>query len=101
MPAANAPFSPAIGATITLSVTAANTQGTLTVQSNQVRVYNAGTNKAFIRWGNGAQTATTADMPVAPGSVESFSKASGDLGVAAICAGGETATVYVTPGEGA
>lgn len=101
MPAVNSPFTPAQNATVTLSATQANTQGTLTVQSGQVRVYNAGTNKAFIRWGSGAQTATTADMPVAPNTVECFSKGPTDLGIAAICATGETATLYFTPGEGA
>ena len=101
MPAGNAPFTPAQNATVTLSATQANTQGTLTVQSGQIRIYNAGTNKAFVRWGTGAQTATTADMPIAPGTVESFSKPPADLGIAAICSTGETATLYFTPGEGA
>ena len=101
MPATNSPFTPAINSTVTLSVTAANTQGTLVPQSGQIRVYNAGTNKAFIRWGVGAQTATAADMPIAPNTVESFTKPPEALGIAAICSATETATVYFTPGEGA
>lgn len=101
MPAPYIPFTPQYASTVTLSATSANTQGTFTLPASVVRVYNAGTNKVFIRFGSGAQTATTTDMPVAPSTVEVFSKNPTDLGIAAICAATETATVYFTPGEGA
>lgn len=71
-----------------------------TIGGHQViRVYNAGTATVFVRWGTGAQTATTADMPVVPGVVELFSKAPADDTFAGITAS-STATVYITCGEG-
>lgn len=100
MPALNSPFTPSHGNTVRLAVTAANTPGTLAIQSSQIRVYNGGPNKAFIRWGVGAQTALTTDTPVAPGGTEVFTKQPEATGIAAICDATETATVFVTPGEG-
>lgn len=71
-----------------------------TIGGHQVmRVYNAGTAVVFVRWGTGAQTATTADMPVVPGAVEVFAKAPADDTFAGITAS-STATVYITCGEG-
>ena len=65
-----------------------------------MRVVNAGPNTAFIRWGVGAQTALTTDMPVLAGTVELFTKSEDTDTVAAICASAQTATLYVTCGEG-
>lgn len=109
----NTPFRPSQGTTKTLSVT--STSASVTLDSKDVssassnagtigghsvmRVYNAGTQVAFARWGTGAQTATTADMPLIPGVVELFSKAWADDTFAAITST-STATVYVTCGEG-
>lgn len=64
-----------------------------------IRVYNAGTQLAFGRWGTGAQTATTSDMPLVPGVVELFSKSWADDTFAAITSS-STATIYITCGEG-
>jgi len=103
-------FRPSTGTTKTLSAT--NSSGSVTfdakdVQSSTnigghqiIRAYNAGTQIVFCRWGAGAQTATTSDMPLIPGVVETFSKAPGDDTFAGITAS-STATVYVTCGEGA
>lgn len=66
-----------------------------------MRIVNAGPNTAFIRFGVGAQTALTTDMPILAGAIELFSKAADTDTVAAICAASQTATVYVTCGEGA
>lgn len=65
-----------------------------------MRIANLGPNKAFIRWGVGAQTALATDMAVLPGVVELFSKAGDVDTVAAICAATETATISITCGEG-
>lgn len=65
-----------------------------------MRIVNAGPNTAFIRFGVGAQTALTTDMPILAGAIELFSKAGDVDTVAAICAASQTATVYVTCGEG-
>lgn len=100
MPALNSPFTPSHANTVRLAVTAANTPGALVIQSAQIRVYNGGPNKAFIRWGVGAQTATTTDTPVGPGNTEVFTKPPEATGVASICDATETATVFITPGEG-
>lgn len=107
------PFSPSVGTTKTLSAT--NTSSSVTFDAKDVsasttnagvigghcvmRVYNAGTQLAFARWGTGAQTATTSDMPLVPGVVEVFSKAWPDNTFAAITAS-STATIYITCGEG-
>lgn len=94
------PFSPANGATKTLTVTSTSSSDTFAGVHQTMRVYNAGPNKAFLRWGVGAQTALTTDMPVGPTNTETFSLPPQAATVAAICATGETATVYCTPGEG-
>ena len=65
-----------------------------------IRIVNAGPNTVFIRYGVGAQTAVATDMPVLAGTVELFCKAGAADTVAAICAATQTATVYITCGEG-
>jgi hypothetical protein len=93
------PFSPANGATVKLTVTSISSSSALTLHQT-VKVYNFGPNKAFIRYGIGAQTALTTDMPVAPGNTELFTLPAQIATIAAVCDTGETATVYCTPGEG-
>lgn len=107
------PFKPTVGTTKTLSASSSSSSVTFdakdvsssttnsgTIGGHSVmRVYNAGTAIAFARWGTGAQTATTSDMPLIPGVVEVFSKAYADDTFAAITSS-STATVYVTCGEG-
>ncbi len=100
MPAINAPFTPN-QPTLRVAATATSAGGAITRTAGQLRIYNAGPNKAFVRWGTGAQTADTTDTPVAPGSVEIFSITIGANNVAAICDASETATVFFTTGEGA
>lgn len=107
------PFKPTVGTTKTLSVSSSSSSVTFdakdvsssttnagTVGGHGVmRVYNVGTQVAFCRWGTGAQTATTSDMPLIPGVVEVFSKAYADDTFAAITSS-STAAVYITCGEG-
>jgi len=116
------PFCPSVGTTLTISATGSNlstafnakdvsSSTSATGTSGSVhdsgivgghavfRAYNAGTVPVFCRWGKGAQTATTGDMPLAPGVVEVFSKANQDDQIAVIT-GGTAATVYITCGEG-
>ena len=102
-------FRPSTGTTKTLSASSSSSSVTFDAKDVQsstnacghqvIRVYNAGLVTVFCRWGAGAQTATTSDMPVVPGVVEVFSKAPGDDTFAGITASG-TATVYTTCGEG-
>tara|TARA_Y100000310_G_scaffold201702_1_gene201792 strand:+ start:9812 stop:10159 length:348 start_codon:yes stop_codon:yes gene_type:complete len=73
----------------------------------QLRIYNAGPNRAFIAKGTSTVVAveptdgTPADgMPIDPGVIEIIGFKAGETHVAAICASGETATLYYTPGVG-
>lgn len=92
------PFTPT-GPTVKVSATSSNSTASLVANSNQFRVVNLGPNKAFIRWGLGTQTATVADMPVFAGG-EVISKAIDVVNFGVICDATETATLYLTPGEG-
>lgn len=87
------------GATVSLSAT--GTTSRVQVQtgpaSKAMRLYNAGTVAVFVVCGDAAATATTAGLPVAPGSVEVLGCA--QQYIAGITAG-TAATLYVTPGDG-
>ena len=68
----------------------------------QVRVYNAGTQVAFVAFGStSAVTAATAtSMPVPPGAVEVFTVPFNTQYIAAISANANSGALYATPGEG-
>lgn len=99
-------FQPAnMTATTTMSVTTANTQSTIAhPNSEDILVYNAGPNLAFLVWDTteggtvSSATATTSGVPLPVGSVQLFHKGAATL-FAAICGTG-SATVYITPGRG-
>lgn len=107
-------FSPNFSKTKSISATSTSASATLdatdvstttanagTIGGNSVmRVVNGGTKTAFIRFGVGAQTALTTDMPVLAGTIELFKKSYDANTVAAICAGSDSTTIYVTCGEG-
>ena len=77
-----------------------NTTNAGPVGGNTVlRIANTGTGLAFVRWGVGAQTAVTTDMPILPGTVEVFGMGLTANNVAAITATGST-TLYITCGDG-
>ena len=96
------PFTP-IRTTATIAVTVAATSVALpsTGQRTLVVTSVAGGAVAFIRFGSAAtgQDATTADMPILPGSVQVFSIGDLDTFVSAIT-GAATATLYFTSGQG-
>lgn len=83
-------------------ISATTTTGNTAIARNSpvLRVYNSGSVAVKLKWGIGAQTATTSDYTVcvAPGAIESFTKGLAD-NVAAITDSG-TATVYVNAGVG-
>lgn len=102
-------FHPVFGQTKSLSATASSgnvrmadglPQGTF-----QMRIYNAGTDLVFVRFGatSALAAATIADHPVPSGAVEVITLNNDDRNqiqyAAAICAS-STATVYFTPGHG-
>jgi len=90
-----------------LNATTVSLSATATAQSVQglagastIRVVNLGANTAFLKTGDSTVAATvTAGTPVPAGVVEVFSK-SNDEYISAICASGESATLYFTFGQG-
>lgn len=97
-------FAPKSGETFNISATSTSASVTMTAiaaGADNLRIYNAGSGTVFVRMGRGAQTADASNsVPIPAGSVECFFKGGADT-VAAVCASGNTATVYFTPGEGA
>jgi len=94
------PFRPT-GDTTTMAVSATNTKGTVLENASQVLLTNLGPNKCFVRFGKSLQTAAAvaSDMPILPGTSRVITKDAMNS-VAAICAATESATLYITPGEG-
>lgn len=94
----NVPFSP--GETLTLAVTDVSSNASFAAagaQASVVEVQNLGTLTCFISF---AATATTAGYPIGAGQSKVVSKAPGVAQIAAICATGQTTTLYVTAGQG-
>lgn len=90
-------FRPAQAQTVTLSASTSSASAAVVV-SGQLRIANKGTVWAYVKIGTGSITASTsADMPIAPGSVEVISGV-GDH-IAAITDSG-TADLRLTPGVG-
>jgi hypothetical protein len=97
----NLPFYPRPASTQSLSATTTSSSVTFTGESlndTELYVYNAGTDLVFCRWGVGAQTATTAGLPIPSGTVQIFSRNSAT--VFACRSSTTTATVYITTGNG-
>ena len=88
-------FSPT--STVKLNPIITSVNATIPTGTTALRIYNSGPSPVFIRWGTGAQTATTNDMPLASGASELFGKTSTNDTVAAISTG--MATVYVSSGN--
>ena len=92
------PFRPF--ATATLAVTATTTPATIREDAPMLEIQNDGGTVAFVRWGRGTQTATTADYPILPGQSKIVLCNTGCTNFAAICPAGGATTLYVTSGEG-
>lgn len=97
------PFSPALGGSITIAASTTSAQGTLSSVSSQfsvIRVVNATTGVAFIRFTSvQGEAATSADTAMLSGTVEVFTHTEGQLYVSVVLASG-TGNVYVVAGEG-
>jgi len=93
-----APFQPRRGQNLTATPAASSASVSLDSQAKSVRLVNNGANICFVRIGAGAQTATTADMPVRAGSEIVVTKGDGDDTLAHISATGTT--LYIQTGEG-
>jgi len=83
-------FEPIRGANQVTTPAAVAASVNLTRKSKSVRLVNTGGNICHVRIGEGAQTATTADMPVAAGTEIIVSKAETDEILSHISAGGTT-----------
>lgn len=88
------------GPTVTLSATATSSSSALSGTGSQVVFQNAGPNTVFVTFGSSTVTATTANFPVLNGQSLQLTRPADSTHVAAICAATQTATLYVTPGEG-
>ena len=101
------PFTPAPAGTSSIAATTSSGLRAAIRQqptgSHQLRLFNAGPNTAFWTFGDGAVSATTADIPLPAGAIEvvTLSNPSGapTSHVSAITASG-TATLYLTTGQG-
>lgn len=85
------------GNTATLSGTTTSSSGTVPKETNSMRVVNAGAVVIFVKTGNGAATATTAETAVNAGDDVILYKDPTHDTVAVITAS-STATVYVAAG---
>lgn len=91
-------FSPA--SSKILSASATSVALSIDAAFSNIRIYNSGPNKTFIRWGVGSQSAVAAtDMCLAPDSVELFDKGVAN-NMAAICSATESCVLYITQGNG-
>ncbi|MNO65789.1 hypothetical protein D3C76_565580 [compost metagenome] len=93
------PFEPRRGQNQPVTAGAASASISLDPKAKSVRILNIdAANIAFIRIGTGAQTATTADMPVRAASEIIVQKAEGEDTLAYISAAG--AALHIQTGEG-
>ncbi len=83
--------------TVKLTPLLSSASAAIPTGTTALRIYNSGPSPAFVRWGTGAQTATTNDLPLASGACEVFGKTSANDTVAAITTG--MATLYVSAGN--
>ena len=91
-------FSQRTGSNQVVTPGAASASLTVNAQDKAVRLVNSGANICYVRIGEGAQTATTADLPVRAGSEIVVRKRDGDMTVAHISAAGTT--LNIATGEG-
>lgn len=95
--------------TIAFDVTDTTDRVALSYGGPTIRIFNAGDGIVFIEKGGSSVTATiptdggsAGSMPIAPGRETgiTITPIEGVTHIAAICPSGETATLYITPGNG-
>lgn len=92
------PFMPTRGKNQVVTPAATSANATLSTNSKSVRLVNSGANICYVRIGQGAQTATTADTPVLPNSALILQKQMDDDNIGYISASGTTLNIQT--GEG-
>lgn len=93
-----APINPAYTQGQTVSAAAVAASISINKTSKQVAVTNLGLNVAYVRTGTGTIAATTADMPILPGTQVTLTKGDNQETFSYISAAGTT--LHVIPGEG-
>lgn len=93
-----APFQPRRGVNVVATPAASSASISIDPEAKSVRLVNVGVNICHVRIGEGAQTATTADMPVRAGSEIVVQKGEGEDTLAHISASGTT--LHIQTGEG-
>ena len=94
----NNQFSQRVGSNQVVSPGIASASVTVNKEDKAVRLVNSGAGICYVRIGTGAQTATTADLPVRAGSEIIVRKATDQETVAYISAAGTT--LNIATGEG-
>ena len=93
-------FQPSYGNGVTVAPTGTSASSTLGAGSDNIVVTNLSSSVvSYVRVGQGAQTATTADYPVLPGTQVSLSKARYENTVAYITGSG-TGSLHIIAGRG-
>ena len=93
-------FQPAYGTGFTVAPSGTSASSTFSVDTENVVITNLSSSvTAYVRIGEGAQTATTADYPVLPSTQVSLSKGRYDNTVAYIT-GGSAGSLHILPGRG-
>lgn len=88
-----------LGATATIAASTASANGEIGTGGDAIRVFNSTVNIGFFRTSSAGTTATAADIPIAPNSVEVFRIPQDHDNFAVILAAG-AGNVYVTRGQG-
>lgn len=94
-----APFNPVYGSGQNLTAAAVSASVTIPKGTKQIRIINTGLNAGQIRIGVGAQTATTSDLHIVAGAIETFTRFEDADTLAYISAAGTTFNIMF--GEGA
>jgi len=100
------PFAPDLGSTQQLAPAAGSANVAIRKDANQVRIWNSGAAKCYVRTYSSVSAAdkaslanaTVADMPIPPGVITTFTKSQEHDRLAHISATGTT--IEVTTGEG-
>jgi len=92
------PFYAARGANQVVSPAAASASTSIDKVARSVRFVNSGASICYVRIGTGAQTATTADIPIRSAESVVLGKADGEDTIAYISAAGTT--LNIQPGIG-
>jgi hypothetical protein len=90
-----------VGSRVVVTSSASNAQGVLLKQYPVIRVHNNSNVAVHIRWDDAAATATTSDMSMPAGGVETFTKGEATH-IACITASAPTgtSTLNITHGDG-